>query len=635
MNGKATSVVAIYSLLLIILFALHSSVVFAQPDFGQQWQKSYTPLFPTIGVPGSWNGVPTDQIDQLGHGLFDGSEYKIYFAGFNGQTFSIGLASSSTLESGWQLHPNNPILRPGPVGAWDQFHVGNPTVIHDDEIYKMWYVGYNASFISRIGLATSTDGINWIKSASNPVLDISPGGWDSYQLHTPYVIKIDDTYHMWYSGQQEFSSTAIGYATSPDGISWTRMSNDPVLQVGPFGSWEGNNIHTPMVLFENNRYHMWYLGASDEFLFGGTVQTGFALSNDGIVWAKDPSNPVLRNGGPGSLDSIVAAGLVIFKTDETTYRMAYGASDLATFFGGLLAELTPTRLSPPALLSPANEAVNVPVNPTFEWTASGRATSFQINVSKNSSFDNLMVDERVSQTTFVESNLEFGTRYFWRIRGFSSTDTSDWSTIRRFTTVALPIPPTPVQPANGATNVSTSPTLIWIPPNNVDSFHLQVSNSFDFDSLLFDVPGIKEFGYQLQGLDKGMQYFWRVNSTNSVGIGNWSVVFSFTTALTVSVEPIGHELPSEFQLLQNYPNPFNPETEIVYKLPAAFDVELLIYNPIGQIISTLVKQRQAAGVYSARWNGRDQSGREMASGLYFYRLQAGNFVQIRKMTLLR
>jgi subtilisin family serine protease len=94
-------------------------------------------------------------------------------------------------------------------------------------------------------------------------------------------------------------------------------------------------------------------------------------------------------------------------------------------------------------------------------------------------------------------------------------------------------------------------------------------------------------------------------------------------------------LPEVFALSQNYPNPFNPTTHIKYQLPKDVSVSLEIYNVMGQQVVKLVDDRQKAGYYEVKWAGRDTNGRELASGVYFYRLEAGEFVKTRKMVLLR
>lgn len=94
-------------------------------------------------------------------------------------------------------------------------------------------------------------------------------------------------------------------------------------------------------------------------------------------------------------------------------------------------------------------------------------------------------------------------------------------------------------------------------------------------------------------------------------------------------------IPTEFSISQNYPNPFNPETEIKYGLPQAAQVKLNIYNIRGQLVRTLVDEQLPAGFYTARWDGKDATGSAVASGTYFYRIAAGDFVKTFRMTFLK
>jgi D-alanyl-D-alanine carboxypeptidase len=115
-------------------------------------------------------------------------------------------------------------------------------------------------------------------------------------------------------------------------------------------------------------------------------------------------------------------------------------------------------------------------------------------------------------------------------------------------------------------------------------------------------------------------------------------------------DEVTHHQPSVFRLDQNYPNPFNPQTTISYQLfwkgtlsgAAIFNVELVVYNMLGQKVKTLVSKRQATGSYTVQWDGRNDTGKPVTSGVYLYRLwlstplgKAGEFMQTRKMVLLR
>ncbi len=97
----------------------------------------------------------------------------------------------------------------------------------------------------------------------------------------------------------------------------------------------------------------------------------------------------------------------------------------------------------------------------------------------------------------------------------------------------------------------------------------------------------------------------------------------------------GVALPTEFALSQNVPNPFNPTTQVSFALPKAANVNLTIYNVLGQQVKTLVNQEMAAGVQTVEWDGTDNTGRTVASGVYFYRLNAGEFQATKKMLMLK
>jgi flagellar hook assembly protein FlgD len=87
--------------------------------------------------------------------------------------------------------------------------------------------------------------------------------------------------------------------------------------------------------------------------------------------------------------------------------------------------------------------------------------------------------------------------------------------------------------------------------------------------------------------------------------------------------------------LQNHPNPFNPETEISFRLPEAGHVVVKIFNTLGEEIRTFADAQFEAGDHSLRWDGKDNQGNSVSSGIYFYQLRAGEFKQTKRMNLLR
>lgn len=275
-----------------------------------------TPGNPVIrpGPPGAWDEkrVCRPWI------LYDGETYRMWYVGLSKYgPPKIGYATSVNGII-WSKHPGNPVLDNGPVNSWDSESVAGHSVYYDGVSYQMWYTGYGGSpFEDRIGHATSLDGISWTKNPVNPVLE---GGPDSYDLHgvgAPTVIYDGLTYHMWYCGQ--YDKQQICYATSPNGITWTKYPGNPVLNVGDPGLWDDESIIGATVLQSGATYQAWYTAYSDSGSYNYRI--GYATSPDGIVWTKHP-DPVLDWGAPGSWeDYSVGAPSILY--DGTTYSMWY------------------------------------------------------------------------------------------------------------------------------------------------------------------------------------------------------------------------------------------------------------------------------------------------------------------------
>jgi len=206
----------------------------------------------------------------------------------------------------------------GPAG-WDCLKVLDPVVLKDGSTYKMWYTGLGLDDEARIGYATSNDGITWTKYADNPVLGLGPSGsWDDSWVRVNTVLKDGDTYKMWYTSGGE-----VGYATSADGIHWTKYSHNPVLKEGSPGAWDRWIVHI-YVLKDGSTYKMWYSGVSDTS--PRVFRIGYATSSDGITWSKRP-NPVLDVGPAGSWEAQGVFDPSVIKAGDPPYRMWYSGID--------------------------------------------------------------------------------------------------------------------------------------------------------------------------------------------------------------------------------------------------------------------------------------------------------------------
>lgn len=106
-------------------------------------------------------------------------------------------------------------------------------------------------------------------------------------------------------------------------------------------------------------------------------------------------------------------------------------------------------------------------------------------------------------------------------------------------------------------------------------------------------------------------------------------------SVVLPVEPVGRGIPYEFSLSQNYPNPFNPETTIKFEIPQREHVKIVIYNIMGQRVTTLASEVYPPGSYRLKWNGRNEQGERVASGIYILHMKAGSFVKNNRMVLIR
>jgi hypothetical protein len=205
--------------------------------------------------------------------------------------------------------------------------------------------------------------------------------------------------------------------------------------------------------------------------------------------------------------------------------------------------------------------------------------------------------------------------------------------------VVLTVPGDPIEltapellsPADGSTGVSTIPDLRWNLVAGTAAYHVQVSHNDDFSEPILDKDDVLAVTWRTGQLDPFETYYWRVRATNSGGEGEWSPVFSFTTGATVvNIEEEVTDMPDEYFLGSNYPNPFNPQTTIRFGLPEAGFVTLDVFDMLGRRVATLVNSTMAAGYHTVTFGSTS-----LSSGIYFYRISAGQFHQVRKMMLMK
>ena len=189
--------------------------------------------------------------------------------------------------------------------------------------------------------------------------------------------------------------------------------------------------------------------------------------------------------------------------------------------------------------------------------------------------------------------------------------------------------PTLLLPTSGAIHIPLTTPLIWNEAISAATYHLQLATDNAFSNIVVDDSTLTDTSRQVGPLAALTQYYWRVNAKNAGGISAWSTPSIFTTMQQtgVSTEP---NIPGEFSLSQNYPNPFNPTTVITYGLPQTAHVNLAVFNMLGQQVALLDNGERTAGYHDVVFDGNG-----LASGVYVYRIQAGDFVQTRKLVLMK
>jgi beta-1,2-mannobiose phosphorylase / 1,2-beta-oligomannan phosphorylase len=222
----------------------------------------------------------------------------------------IRLPVSDTSE-GWVKFEGNPVLG-GKLGT-----VFDISVLKEDDIFRMWFSWRPKSSVA---LVESNDGIHW----GEPIIVLGPNeatGWED-KVNRPIVVKRPDGYHMWYTGQANKRSY-IGHAISPDGKTWTRTSDKPVL--APDQPWEKEAVMVPHVLWDEDEhiYKMWYSGGEQY----EPDAIGYAVSSEGQIWSKRPE-PVFLPSQEFEWESYKVTGGQIMRYKGWYYMFYIGFRDV-------------------------------------------------------------------------------------------------------------------------------------------------------------------------------------------------------------------------------------------------------------------------------------------------------------------
>ncbi|MBI3987406.1 MAG: hypothetical protein HY343_10825, partial [Lentisphaerae bacterium] len=323
-------------------------IFYATSPDGLAWTK----VDNTVPVTGDNLGMLKPSV------IKDGGVYKMWYmgSGANWRTFY----ATSTNGLTWQKFNNanvvttsdglctNGIILLGSAGRGDQTGIYGHSVLKEGGLYRMWYSGYDGTYMY-IFYATSTDGVSWVKYDNTipPVSDASSsngrvprgsaGRADSFRAYYHSVMKEGNTYHMWYTAYNN-ANDRICYASSPDGLTWTKVDNtvptssdvtgtNGCIPLGVTGADLGG-VRLPCVMRDGDLFKMWYAG-----YVAPSYRTYMASSPDGLTWTKyDNSIPALSDttgtrgripvGSAGRIDETYASSGSVLK-DGAVYKMWY------------------------------------------------------------------------------------------------------------------------------------------------------------------------------------------------------------------------------------------------------------------------------------------------------------------------
>lgn len=376
----------------------------------------------------------------------NGNLYELWYAGGTQPTRAENIGYANSTDGLAWTKGGGVVLGGGLPGSWEAAGVSEPVVILDGATYKMWYTGFDGfSGISatnaQIGYATSPDGVTWTKYTQNPVMAFGgAGSWESAGVFPCTVLNEDGEYRMWYAGWDGLH-VQVGFATSPDGLTWTKYGSNPILTVGAGGAWDGNHVTHFSVVNVSGIFQGWF-GGDNGFNWG----IGHAVSADGLSWNKDQNNPVLAPQGTGWESHDNMDPWVIY--NGTGYKMWF--SGVSNFFDpwvysfGYADTVAP---QPAAPVAPADDALTNDTRPRLDWkftdSGGGNETSaFRVQVAGDAAFTCVTVDSgriRSAASSYVTGKVLADGRWYWRVRVWDGNGLGgDWSASRRIRMDATP-----------------------------------------------------------------------------------------------------------------------------------------------------------------------------------------------------
>ena len=301
-------------------------------------------------------------------------------------------------------------------------------------------------------------------------------------------------------------------------------------------------------------------GFSNENTLSSSFLTFDNAGNSGLYLISGAGSEAIGNEGV-----LIVLELAVLDTGSTALEFAQvnlnEGSPTVNPTDGLIKIVQPP--ASPNLQSPKTEGL-VEKDLTLLWSAEPTAKEYNIQVSTNSDFDALVINQQLETNEVALSTLDFDTQYYWRVRTQNELGYSNWSGSRTFTTrKQIPGVPFLIGPEDVAGDQSTELSLIWSQSARADSFRVQFSLQDDFTNLMTDSV-VTDSVLFVSGLDFLQTYYWRIKGLNNGGESSWSEVFSFTVMEKPNTVPLVASPLGELSLDEDF------ETLIVAQLDTVF-----------------------------------------------------------------
>lgn len=312
--------------------------------------------------------------------------------------------------------------------------------------------------------------------------------------------------------------------------------------------------------FTNVVPYRWIINKDSINSFSGTIK----IRIDGLSGISNPNKVSICK---REQETIGAFQQLVTTYNSTTNELSANFSDVGELV--LISHI----LFPPELATPVNNFYSANLNDTLKWRKLYGASSYNIQISKESNFSEKIVNSIInSDTLFNYQNLEYDSRYYWRVRGLNTKDTSQWSDTRTFSTLLSS--PALLSPVNNYFGFKLTDTLKWQSVGTGIKYRIQISTDANYDSLLKDENDISTTKYITLLNKYNTTYFWRVKAYRDVDSSNWSSGYRFTTLMNTPLLsfPVNNSINLQKNLLVSWKEVSGATS---YKLQVSKDNEFI------------------------------------------------------------